>query len=43
LGMFDVYTERIRAWRDGGRPSVGPDPRFRLAAVAEQWRALLAR
>jgi glycosyltransferase involved in cell wall biosynthesis len=42
LGMFDVYTERIRAWRDGGRPSVGPDPRFRLAAVVEQWRGLLA-
>jgi glycosyltransferase involved in cell wall biosynthesis len=42
LGMFDVYTERIRAWRAGERPSVGPDPRFRLAVVAEQWRALLA-
>lgn len=42
LGMFDVYTERIRAWRAGGRPSVGPDPRFRLAVVAEQWRRLLA-
>ena len=42
LGMFDVYAERIRAWRAGGRPSVGPDPRFRLTAVVEQWRALLA-
>jgi glycosyltransferase involved in cell wall biosynthesis len=42
LGMFDVYAERIRAWRAGGRPSVGPDPRFRLATVADQWRALLA-
>ncbi len=41
LGMFDVYAERIAAWRDGGRPGVGPDPRFRLAAVADQWRALL--
>jgi glycosyltransferase involved in cell wall biosynthesis len=43
LGLFDIYAERIRAWRSGARPSVGPDPRFRLAAVAEQWRALLAR
>jgi glycosyltransferase involved in cell wall biosynthesis len=42
LGLFDVYTERIRAWRDGGRPSVGPDPRFRLATVVQQWRAVLA-
>ena len=42
LGMFDVYAERIEGWRDGGRPRVGPDPRFRLAAVADQWRALLA-
>jgi glycosyltransferase involved in cell wall biosynthesis len=42
LGMFDVYAERIRAWQAGGRPSVGPDPRFRLTAVADQWRALLA-
>jgi glycosyltransferase involved in cell wall biosynthesis len=41
LGMFDVYAQRIAAWRDGGRPRVGPDPRFRLAAVADQWRALL--
>jgi glycosyltransferase involved in cell wall biosynthesis len=43
LGMFDVYAERIAAWRGGGRPRVGPDPRFRLAAVADQWRAFLAR
>jgi glycosyltransferase involved in cell wall biosynthesis len=42
LGMFDVYTERIRAWRAGARPSVRPDPRFRLTAVAGQWRELLA-
>jgi glycosyltransferase involved in cell wall biosynthesis len=41
-GLFDTYAERIRAWRDGARPTVGPDPRFRLAAVAEQWRKLLA-
>jgi glycosyltransferase involved in cell wall biosynthesis len=42
LGLFDAYAERIRAWRAGGRPKVGPDSRFRLSAVAEQWRVLLA-
>lgn len=42
LGMFDSFAERISTWRDGARPTVGPDPRFRLAAVAEQWRKLLA-
>jgi len=42
LGMFDVYAERIAKWREGARPRVGPDPRFRLAAVTDQWRALLA-
>jgi len=42
FGLFDSYAERIRAWRSGSRPHVGPDPRFRLAAVTEQWRALLA-
>jgi glycosyltransferase involved in cell wall biosynthesis len=41
LGLFDAYTERIQAWRSGTRPKVGPDPRFRLATVVEQWRALL--
>jgi glycosyltransferase involved in cell wall biosynthesis len=40
-GLFDAYLERIAAWRDGGRPQVGPDPRFRLATVAAQWRTLL--
>ncbi len=42
LGMFDSYIERINAWRAGGRPRVGPDPRFRLTAVAQEWRVLLA-
>jgi len=42
LGLFDVYHERISAWRAGARPQVGPDPRFRLTTVAAQWRALLA-
>ena len=40
-GLFDAFTERIRAWRDGARPQVGPDPRFRLSAVSARWRALL--
>jgi len=41
-GLFDVYVERIRAWRSGSRPHTGPDPRFRLSAVTEQWRSLLS-
>ena len=41
LGLFDAYIERIRTWRAGGRPSAAPDPRFRLTAVADQWRAML--
>ncbi len=41
LGLFDAYIERIRAWRAGGRPSAAPDPRFRLTAVADRWRAVL--
>jgi glycosyltransferase involved in cell wall biosynthesis len=41
LGLFDAYIERIRAWRAGGRPATGPDPRFRLSQVADQWRAML--
>ncbi len=41
LGLFDPYIERIREWRTGGRPVVTPDPRFRLTAVAGQWRAML--
>jgi len=40
-GLFDAYLERIRAWRGGERPRTGPDPRFRLSTVTEQWRALL--
>ena len=40
-GLFDAYLERIRAWRSGERPRTGPDPRFRLSTVTEQWRALL--
>ena len=41
LGLFDVYCERISAWRAGARPVTGPDPRFRVTAVADQWRAML--
>ena len=43
MGLFDAYAERIGTWRAGGRPHVGPDPRFRLTVIAEQWRELLAR
>jgi len=42
LGLFDPYIERIRAWRSGARPRTGPDPRFRIATVADQWRMLLS-
>jgi len=42
LGLFDIYVERIRAWRAGSRPVTGPDPRFRLAVVAQHWREMLA-
>ncbi len=41
LGLFDAYVERVRAWRSGARPVVGPDPRFALDAVTAQWRELL--
>ena len=42
MGLFDVYLERIRAWRAGERPVTGPDPRFRLTAVIARWREELA-
>jgi len=41
LGLFDLYAQRLRAWRAGSRPHPAPDPRFRLTAVASRWRALL--
>jgi glycosyltransferase involved in cell wall biosynthesis len=41
LGLFDLFVERIREWRAGGRPAAAPDPRFRLTVVADHWRALL--
>jgi glycosyltransferase involved in cell wall biosynthesis len=41
-GLFDAYVERIRDWRGGARPPVGPDPRFRLSLIREQWRRLLS-
>jgi glycosyltransferase involved in cell wall biosynthesis len=40
-GLFDAYAERLRAWRAGARPHVGPDPRFRLSRIAHEWRALV--
>ena len=42
LGLFDAYVERIRAWRSGERPTTGPDPRFRLSAVAQRWQEVLS-
>lgn len=41
LQLFDVYVERIRDWRAGGRPVTGPDPRFHLSAVARRWQDVL--
>ena len=41
-GLFDAYAARLAAWRDGARPRVAPDPRFRASAVMAQWRALLS-
>ncbi|MGH8228138.1 MAG: glycosyltransferase family 4 protein [Steroidobacteraceae bacterium] len=41
LGLFRPYLEHLQRWRAGGRPSTGPDPRFRLSTVAQRWRALL--
>jgi hypothetical protein len=43
LGLFEPYARQIQQWRSGARPKVGPDARFRLAAVAERWRALLSQ
>ncbi len=42
LGLFAPYLHRLRAWREGARPLTGPDPRFRIQAVAARWRAVLA-
>lgn len=42
VGLFDSYAERIAAWRAGERPRTGPDPRFRLTTVAEQWRTMFS-
>lgn len=41
LGLFDIYVERIRAWRAGARPVTGPDPRFRISAVRLRWQEVL--
>lgn len=43
LGLFDIYIDRVIAWRRGERPLVKPDPRFRLSHIAAQWRALLEK
>jgi glycosyltransferase involved in cell wall biosynthesis len=41
-GLFDAYVERIRDWRSGSRPHVGPDARFRLSLIRQQWLRLLS-
>lgn len=41
LGLFDIYVERIRAWRAGARPIARPDPRFSLSAVTRRWHEVL--
>jgi glycosyltransferase involved in cell wall biosynthesis len=41
-GLFDVYAERIRAWRSGSRPQAAPDTRFRLSVIRQQWARLLS-
>jgi len=41
-GLFEVYCQRISAWRSGSRPQAAPDPRFRLSAVTAGWRSLLS-
>lgn len=42
-GAFGVYERTLEAWRNGGRPTVALRPEFRLDAVVEAWRTLLAR
>lgn len=42
LGLFDACVERVTSWRSGERPRVGPDSRFALSRVADQWRILLS-
>jgi len=40
-GLFDAILTHPRLARRE-RPRTGPDPRFRLSTVTEQWRALLS-
>ena len=42
LGIFQMYVNRVHAWRYGERPAIGPDARFRLSVVAQRWRDLFA-
>jgi glycosyltransferase involved in cell wall biosynthesis len=41
-GAFAPYIEHVAAWRNGARPQTGPDARFKLSAIASEWRALFA-
>jgi len=36
-----AVVERLIAWRDGGRPRVYADERFRLASVTHRWETVL--
>jgi glycosyltransferase involved in cell wall biosynthesis len=39
-GAFAPYIEHVQAWKNGGRPQVGPDARFKLSTIAAEWRAM---
>jgi glycosyltransferase involved in cell wall biosynthesis len=39
-GAFAPYIERLQAWKNGARPQPGPDARFKLSVIANEWRAL---
>jgi glycosyltransferase involved in cell wall biosynthesis len=41
-GAFAPYIERVHAWKNGARPQPGPDTRFKLSVIANEWRAMLA-
>lgn len=41
-GVFAPYIELVMAWKDGARPYTGPDARFGLRYIADQWRAMFA-
>lgn len=38
MGLFNA---RVSEWLEKGRPMVGPDPRFSITAVTDEWERLL--